>query len=223
MQGVTANGSTNDDRGQEYCEYFALVQPPGGETVDLGRPLDGQGKVTKLAVCAPGESGGECRTTLTDDQQASLEDNPSAVVGKCMFTSWHADVTKPVPVCPGDKCGADGAVLGFPFTRANFGMKVGFNSNSAAIDLIEKCFPLAADKRVSVNWSNPDDPGQNPYYRGCMGTNKLFGTEWRRSDPTICAGINRMAECGCSAPGVTNGTQLAHAVLPPVRDRKSVV
>ncbi|MBL8944909.1 MAG: hypothetical protein JNK45_17230, partial [Myxococcales bacterium] len=71
--------------------------------------------------------------------------------------------------------------------------------------------------RVAVDWTNPDDPAQQAYYRGCMGTNKLFGTEWRRSDPTICAAINRMAECGCSAPGVTNGTQLAQAVLPPVK------
>ena len=218
VTGVTADGSGKDDRGQEYCEYFAMVQPPGAaKGVDLGRPLDGQGKVTPLAVCLPGETGGECRVTLTDEQQATLEDNPTDVVGKCVFTSWHADVTKPVPVCPNDKCPADANIMGLPFTRTNYSMKVGFNSNGAAIDLIEKCFPLAPANRVAVDWTNPDDPAQQAYYRGCMGTNKLFGTEWRRSDPTICAAINRMAECGCSAPGVTNGTQLAQAVLPPVK------
>jgi hypothetical protein len=216
VPGVTAESDAKDDRGQEYCEYFAMVTPPGGTGVDVGRPLDGGGKVTKLAICAPGETGDHCRTTLTEAQQAELEDNPTAVVGKCVFTSWHADVTKPVPVCPNDQCPADANIMGLPFTRANYSMKVGFNSNNAAIDLIEKCFPLAPANRVAVDWANPDDPAQQPYYRGCMGTNKLFGTEWRRSDPTICAGVNRMAECGCTAPGVTNGTQLAHAVLPPV-------
>ncbi|MBC8073426.1 MAG: hypothetical protein IAG13_34215 [Deltaproteobacteria bacterium] len=214
VEGVTANGHTNDDRGQEYCEYFALVQPPGGAGVDLGRPLDGKGGVTKLAVCAPGETGDECRVTLNDEQLVDLEDNPTNVVGKCVFTSWHADIETPVPACPGGTCPADAAILGFPFTKDNYGMKVSFNSNGAAIDLIEKCFPLAEDKRVAVDWTNPDDPGQQPFYRGCMGTNLLFGTEWRRSDPSICGAINRIAECGCSVPGVTNATELGEALLP---------
>jgi len=209
VEGVTADSSAKDDRGQEYCEYFALVQLPGGQGIDLGRPLDGGGKVSKLAVCQPGQTGGECRATLTDEQQAQLEDDPSAIVGKCVFTSWHADVNTAVP-------NADNAIYGFKFTKANFGMKVGFNSNSAAVDLIEKCFPLPADKRVAVDWANPDDPGQNPFFRGCMGANNLFGTGWRRSDSSICAAINRLAECGCAVPGVTTNTELAHALLPPV-------
>jgi hypothetical protein len=216
VAGVTADGDTNDDRGQEYCEYFAMVTPPGGTGVDVGRPLDGQGRVSKLAICAPGDTSASCRTTLTEEQQIQLEDDPTAVVGKCVFTSWHADIKKPVPVCPNDKCPADANIMGLPFTRANYSMKVGFNSNGAAIDLIEKCFPLAPDKRIEVDWTNADDPAQQPYYRGCMGTNLLFGTEWRRSDPTICAGINRLAECGCTAAGITNATQLAQALLPPV-------
>lgn len=215
VAGVTADGDTNDDRGQEYCEYFAMVTPPGGAGVDVGRPLDGKGKVSKLAICAPGDTSASCRATLTDAQQITLEDDPTAVVGKCVFTSWHADIKTPVPVCPNDKCPADANIMGLAFTRANMGMKVGFNSNNAAIDLIEKCFPLAPDKRIKVDWTNPDDPAQQAYYRGCMGTNLLFGTEWRRSDPTICAGINRLAECGCTAAGITNATQLAHALLPP--------
>jgi len=216
VEGVTADGSSNDDRGQEYCEYFALVQLPGGQGIDLGRPLDSQGKVTKLSVCPPGQTGGECRATLTDEQQATLEDDPGAIVGKCVFTSWHQDVTKPVPACPGGTCPADAAIYGFKFTKENFGMKVSFNSNSAAVDLIEKCFPLPEDKLVDVDWMNPDDPGQNPFYRGCMGAHFLFNTQWRRSDSSICAAINRLAECGCSVPGVTTNTQLAHALLPPV-------
>ncbi len=217
VEGVTAEGSGNDSRGQEYCEYFAIVQPPGASVgVDLGRPLDGGGKVTKLGVCVPGESGNECRVTLNDDQVATLEDNPTSVVGKCVFTSWHSDITKPVPACPKDSCPEGAGILGIPFTSENYSMKVGFNSNGAAIDLVEKCFPLSGDKLVVPDWTNPDDPAQQPYYRGCMGANLHFGTEWRRSDPSICAGVNRMAECGCSAPGVTNGTELAHAVLPPV-------
>jgi hypothetical protein len=213
VAGVTADSSSNDDRGQEYCEYFALAQIPGGDAIDLGRPIDNQGKVTKLAVCLPGQTGGECRTTLTADQQATLEDDPTAVVGKCVFTSWHADVDKPVPK-------ASNSIYGFKFNKTNFGMKVTFNSNSAAVDLIEKCFPLPEDKRVSVDWTDADDPGQNPFYRGCMGANNLFGTGWRRSDSSICGAINRLAECGCAVPGVTTNTELAHALLPPVGSSK---
>jgi hypothetical protein len=33
---------------------------------------------------------------------------------------------------------------------------------------------------------------------------ELFGTEWRRSDPTLCAAMVRLHECGCTAPGIAN-------------------
>jgi hypothetical protein len=47
-----------------------------------------------------------------------------------------------------------------------------------------------------------------------MATNGLFGTEWRRSDPSICAAVNRLRECGCTAPGVNTAADLGRAVVP---------
>jgi hypothetical protein len=55
-----------------------------------------------------------------------------------------------------------------------------------------------------------------------MGAGKLFNTEWRRSDPSVCAAANRLRECGCSIPGLTDGLTLpaaakavGDAVVPP--------
>ena len=98
VAGVNQNGG--DDRGQEYTEYFAVVQPPpkteGGAMV----PPVMVGKNTGQS-----ETDGSTATTvqgieLSEDQIFWLEDHPQAVVGQCVFTSWHSDV-------PGPLCGRD--------------------------------------------------------------------------------------------------------------------
>ncbi len=208
VEGVNANG--RDDRGQEYCEYYAIVELPNGESVDLGRPT-GSG-VTSLSVCVEGDEGDDCRATITEDELFDLEDTPDKIVGACMFNSWHADVDEPYANCRSeDDC--DAKVFGFPLTADNARMKVGFNSNAAAADLVEKCFDLGG-LVPEPDFDNPDDPNNEPFFRGCMATNGLFGTEWRRSDPSICAAVNRLSECGCTAPGVETPTDLGRAVIP---------
>jgi hypothetical protein len=215
VEGV--NAVNRDDRGQEYCEYFALFQPPtldGGDrpdAVDLGRTL-GNGSTTEHGVCAEGESGDDCRVTLSEDQLFWLEDNPSEIVGACVFTTWHADVKD--DICDGE-CTAEQQVYGFPFTAENFRMKVSFNSNRAAADLVQRCYDPSGNDKVPEDWANVDDPYTEPFFRGCMEVQDHFGTGWRRSDPSVCAVSNRLRECGCAAPGVTNGTELGDAVVPP--------
>ena len=83
----------------------------------------------------------------------------------------------------------------------NFRMKVGFNSGLAARDLVQKC------TREGIPACEDD------YMRGCLETANLFGTEWRRSDPTICAGALRAAECGCGVKGAPELT-LDEALIP---------
>jgi hypothetical protein len=223
VEGVNTDGQ--DDRGQEYCEYYAIVQPPpaeeGGATpasVDLGR--NGSGKPLAL--------------TLTEDQIFALEDNPSSIVGQCMFTSWHSDVDGELPICEAgvsasecpDITVPDGASLppwmtstslGMKMTSEMLQMKVSINSNDAAADLLEKCMvdPPAGDPE------NEDDPLNDDYIRGCWKAFQLFGTEWRRSDPTICAAAMRAAECGCGvdtnadgSPDLTSVTDIARALVP---------
>jgi hypothetical protein len=223
VEGVNTDGQ--DDRGQEYCEYYAVVQPPpaeeGGATppaVDLGR--NGSGKPLALE--------------LTEDQLFALEDNSSAIVGQCLFTSWHSDVEGELPACdagavPG-ACPAlsvpdDAALppwmtstsLGLELTAEMAQMKVSINSNGAAVDLLEKCMvdPPAGDPE------NDDDPLNDDYIRGCWKSFQLFGTEWRRSDPTICVAAMRAAECGCGVdsngdgtPDVTAVADIARALVP---------
>lgn len=212
VEGV--NTVSQDDRGQEYNEYYAIFQAPGStEAVDLGRPLSSSpGDVTKLAVCVEGDTSDQCRTTISADTLAQLEDAPTEVVGACVFTSWHADVPGPLASCPGGTCGDDAKLYGFPFTEEFFRMKISFNSNGAAADLVQKCLDGKAPQPKS--WTNTKDPLTEPFFRGCMQVQGLFGTGWRRSDPSICAAINRLDECGCSIPGVDRA-DLPTAIVPP--------
>jgi hypothetical protein len=226
VEGVNQVGG--DDRGQEYTEYFAIVQPPpaqeGGElgpAVDLGRQ-QGNGRPTTPASL-----------DLTEDQIFALEDEPDAVVGQCVFTSWHADVPGPLAVCgdseatcPNLTFAEDAKLpswstssdLGFPLAAQYMQMKIGFNSNSAASDLAWRCMtdPLEADA------NNPEDPLHDNYTRGCMKAFDLFQTEWRRSDSAVCVAGGRLAECGCGVDtdgdGVANITdpkEVAFALVPP--------
>lgn len=235
VEGVNAVG--RDDRGQEYCEYFALFQPPPTEegseerpeAVDLGRPLDRSGNVSNLTICVDEDGDGmdddgrgsdECRVMINEDQLIYLEDNGTEVVGQCVFTSWHADVDIPVKNCQGadggESCGDNARIYNFPFTIENFQMKISFNSNRAAADLVEQCFdPRPNQDIVPADWKDAEDPLVEPFFRGCMEVQGLFGTGWRRSDPSVCAVANRLRECGCAAPGVTNAKQLGDAIVPP--------
>ena len=56
---------------------------------------------------------------------------------------------------------------------------------------------------------------------GCMHTAGLFGTEWRRSDPTICTAAMRLGECGCGVDtdgdmiaDITDISEIARALVP---------
>ena len=59
---------------------------------------------------------------------------------------------------------------------------------------------------------DPEDPLHSDFYRGCLMVSELYGTEWRRSDPAICAAAMRLTECGCS---LTSGGDIPTALVPP--------
>lgn len=206
VEGVNTNNQ--DDRGQEYCEYFAVLKPPpeteGGawpDPVTLGR----------ITAVEEGNLGGIDVTTtasgleLTEDQIFYLEDFPDEVLGACVFTSWHEDVPGPVPAC--DEVCPD--VLGVPIERDTFSMKLWTNSNVAAADLVRTC--LEGTPREGEP-SDAEDPLNSDFYRGCIMVSELYGTEWRRSDPAVCAAAMRLAECGCALP---EGADVPTSLVPP--------
>ena len=223
VEGVNSVG--RDDRGQEYCEYFAAIQlPPEEEDAKLPAPVTlGQnrpvGGPTSLEL-----------PELTDFQLEQLEDEEDMVVGQCVFTSWHKDKSEAYPACAKDSgsdpgCGGlpllpasgddqrplwagtedtdrrtEEKIASLPLTSANMRMKVGFNSNGAAVDLVDKCLSNSTSTAVK-----PRADIEDPFLRGCMYTFDLFTTQWRRSDASICAGILRLAECGCGVDGDGDG------------------
>ena len=224
VEGVNTNG--RDDRGQEYCEYYAIVQPPPAndgdaapEPVTLGRNRS-FGSPTDLSL------------DLTEDQTFALEDHPDAVVGQCIFTSWHQDIDVRLPVCGDSNATCPLLTLPkdadlppwqnnweyqIPLTDEYFRMKISINSNNAAADLFEKCLvePPAGDP------ANQEDVLHSGYMRGCWKSYELFRTEWRRSDPTVCAAGVRVSECGCGVDtdgdgkaDITDPREVSRALVP---------
>jgi len=213
VEGVNTNNQ--DDRGQEYCEYFAVLQlPPEVEGGDAPAPIT-PGRITSVETS---DIGQQYVTTdspgveLTDDQIFFMEDYPSEVVGQCVFTSWHMDIMPEVPACES----ADGCptVQGVPVTGETFRMRLPANANEAASALVADCMngtPSYGDAE------DAEDPLHSDFYRGCLMVSELYGTEWRRSDPAVCAAAMRLTECGCGLP---EGGHVPTALIPaqPVTD-----
>ncbi len=247
VDGVTI--SPNDDRGQEYCEYFAVVVPP---------PEKGKKTSTPIKLGRDGDLGLE----LDANQVTALEKAGDKVVGHCVFTSWHQDIQEPLPNCtdprkcaelqfhsdiaddrlvpwlPKTKKTAKKAAqiirgLGLKMTSDNFRMEIGFNSNAAAQDLIEQCMIESPKETLGKKpVDGAKEPGLFNYGRGCRKAHELFQTEWRRSDPTICTAAMRLSECGCGLDtpdengktdgkaDVTDRFAIADALVPKPADGK---
>jgi hypothetical protein len=221
VEGVTTQ--FKDDRGQEYCEYYAIVAPPPAEAgKDAPAPV-ALGRTARSTTS---------RLDLSEDQEIALEDEPNAVVGECVFHSWHQDIEDPLPVCKSAASCAEltapatatlgswmkGPGLGFKMTEDMLRMKISINSNSAASDLADKCMSEASRAKTFGTAETAADD----YLRGCMTSFKLFTTEWRRSDPTICAATLRAAECGCgidtngdNKADITSPSDIAFGLVPP--------
>lgn len=222
---VDSRFGTPGQRGQEYCEYFAVAQIPNGAE---GRDPDDPNSVDTITFGQKDQGGAQNAEgiDLTDDQLDALEDAGDDVVGSCVFTSWHQDVDEPMP-------NAATTLFGLPLDADNFKMKVTINSNSAAADLFQKGLVHAA---AGVNGLEEVDSlnetgvfgstirgetlyarsVEDDFIRGCLGTGAFFGTQWRRSDPAVVAVATRMVECGCSVEGAGNTLEISRAVVPAV-------
>ncbi len=208
VEGV--NNNNQDDRGQEYCEFFAVVQPPPEFE---GDPMPAPITVGRIESIEEDNLGRlfvnttELGIEWTDDQIFHLEDYEDEVFGQCIFTSWHQGTPGPVPAC--DSPEGCPNVLGVEVNEDVFSMKLPTNSNEAAAALVDDCLAAFVPEGDPAN---PDDPLHSDFYRGCMITAEVYGTEWRRSDPAICAAIMRLGECGCSLP---DNADVATSLVPP--------
>jgi hypothetical protein len=193
-------GVTEDDRGQEYCEYFAIAQlPPDG--VNPAPAPEILGRNLGLDSSYGTTPGG---VDLTAAQIAALEADDTAIVGQCVFTTWNSDQPGPVAACDKGSCPE---VMGVPVDEQNFRMTFEVNSTDAAQLLVEDCavLPTPGDE------ANPRDLRHDDFMRGCLYNADINETEFRKSDTTICTSMVRLAECGCS---VTGETPLAELVSP---------
>lgn len=179
-------GTHPDERGQEYCEYFAMVQRPGAEQTDL------LGLLQELEPSTEEEAQvvevTPSKLELTEDDIAWLESDPTAEAGRCVFTSWNADVD-----C--DDCDEDLEVLGVRVSDPDvFRMKFDANTYDAAKLLVDDCMNYV------VGVGDPDDPDDlfhDDFMRACELNSVINETEYRKSDNTVCAASMRLAECGC--------------------------
>lgn len=180
-----ARGVTAEDRGQEYCEYFAVIQTPGGASQVLGRNLGYDSKQGTTPVAA----------TLTAAQRQALEADAAAVVGQCVFSSWNSDIDRAVtlPAQP---------VAGLAVTATDFRMKFDTNSNEAAQMLVDDCTKTKPGKDFDA------------FTRACLMNDEINGTSFRKSDTTVCAASMRMAECHCHLKSGGDVSELAKALSP---------
>ncbi len=184
VSGVTAN-----DRGQEYCEYFAMVQlptdEPGTSAAVLGKNLG--------ATYEAGTT--EERLDLTFDELVALESDEDAIVGQCVFTSWNSDVDDFEEACwdPEDELCTH--IMGYPLTEDIFRMTFENNSADAAQVLVEDCMQ---DPPKAGDFANALDPRHDDFFRACMFNGEINQTAYRKSDSTVCASAVRLAECGCA-------------------------
>jgi len=226
VSGVTANSNTKDDRGQEYCEYFTMLHTDGVPEVVMdeqgpvfcdastpcargtcsediascvtGTQVDTSSKADVLGKNVEGSKVTALDPKLTAGQLEWLTQNPTQKVGECVFTSWHADITRK----PTGTTTVGGYTLNAKTpggTNPLFRMAVGFNSNEAAQTLVEDCLH-AGDKKI-----------EDGFLRGCDNCGDLNGgcVPWRKSDPSVCTMAMRVAECGCqvSVKTSTGGTK----------------
>jgi hypothetical protein len=224
VEGVTAEGHTDDDRGQEYCEYFAVIEVPnadgGTDVLDFGRVLDGRpdgNTTTELALCIDADvadgNDAHCRATITEDQLDELTLEPTQVVGACVFTAWHGDIEGEAPACDASPCQIEHSGIPIRIDQEFLAMRGPFNTNGAAVNLVNDCARAAAEGiGPAPDPENPDDPLHEPFFRGCMATGDAGGVFWRRSDPAICAAVMQTVGCECSAPGVDD---LGTTLVPP--------
>jgi hypothetical protein len=184
-----SEGVTDEDRGQEYCEYFAIVDVPADRD-----EIDGEGSGAVVVGRNLGVDSSEGTTPtdveLTPAQIGALEKDASAVAGQCVFTSWNSDITTPLPAC------ADGAcptVAGVTVDPENFRMKFDVNSADAGAVLVDECMTY------ELRGNSPATPAQlaDDFFRGCMLNDQINETSFRKSDSTVCAASMRLRECGC--------------------------
>jgi hypothetical protein len=200
------DGVTGVDRGQEYCEYFAIVRLPG-ETA----PGTVLGRVIRHD---PPEGSQEYATydttpvalSLDDASITALEADPAEIVGQCVFTSWNEDEAEPPCVAAGN-CPR---LFDVPVNTDDFRMKYLNNSTEAAQFLVEDCmcalhqFESGSCVAPDPLTGDPDDPKDrlhDDFTRGCMLNATINATEYRKSDTTVCTAMLRLAECGCSVAG----------------------
>lgn len=209
-------GINGIDRGQEYCEYFTIVQLPPEEAGGQAPDPAVLGRLIRIENDDPDDPNAESfdqtpiGVDLTANQVAELDAAPDQVVAQCVFSSWNVDYEEPPPACDG--AGGCPEVMGLTVEPENFRMKLDANSTDAAQALTEDCWDNELGDNELAAPEDASDPGNDDFFRGCMVNAEVNGTSYRKSDSTICPAINRLAECGCDVvdPDIT----LADAISP---------
>ena len=162
-------GVTAQDRGQEYCEYWALLRTESN-VHQLGR-VDSDGR-SELPVSPD----------LTDDELFYLEEaEPDDVVGACVFSSW--------------KSGPERHVLGLRRSAGPSRRRRQLPSQPQVQHA--GGWPWTSWSSARTVPRRPTACGRTRSTGAACTPTICSATGWRKSDATICSAAVQMAECSC--------------------------
>ena len=218
VNGVTAGSNTNDDRGQEYCEYFTMLHTDGIPEVIM----DEQGPVfcDESTPCARGT----CNTSIFSCVSATVVDRSAKadILGKNTnqeVDQGHAVTPLDPQLTPGqlewlaqnpsEKIGEcvftswHEDITRLPASPETIG---GHKLTAATPGSSNKLFRMqvsfnsngAAKALVNECLTQGDPKIEDGFMRGCMFCDEPGCIPWRKSDPSVCTMAMRIAECGCT-------------------------
>lgn len=205
------NTFNKDDRGTEYCEYFAYVMP-GAVYPDFGDGVGIFGKITakreKIALSFEEVFGIDLST---DDLGFDFEDNPDTIVGQCVFTAWNGDDA--LESCNSTDCttklDVNGSVVesgvGLDVTFDQLSLSDPLNRTDSARELIDDCGVNRSDKSSIIESSCQSLEDMNRFEQP--------NTRWlpySKGNAALCSAASSLETCGCEA---TEGT-MAEALIP---------
>jgi hypothetical protein len=199
VEGV--NSINRDDRGTEYCEYYAYLVP---EAMNFGaqRPVGLFGKITATSRQVPLSFQEVFGFPLSENEEVlfELEDHPDRVVGQCVFTAWNGD--RALDACGATSCDYKLDVDGELVTSGpGIDLHPEMLATKDPLNHLDAAWALARDCAVAR-----DGAAEDIFRQSCLSLEDKWHSadrfyHYSKSNAALCAAASSLAGCGCGGGG----------------------